>query len=158
MLKSLQEFPSKTFNETSLRTDHMSLLEMFIRLYIEEVQKLIKKGLKSSYYAMEDNLNVYKGKMVFSQQLKYNLVHRQRFYTRYDEFGMNRAENRLIKATLLYLLKQSTSNDNINEIRKQLIHFEPIEQSKNYNKDFSQVKIDRNLKDYETIMQWSKIF
>jgi len=158
MLKSLQEFPSKTFNETSLRTDHMTLLEIFIRLYIEEVQKLIKKGLKSSYYAMEDNLNVYKGKMVFSQQLKYNLVHRQRFYTRYDEFGMNRAENRLIKATLLYLLKQSTSNDNINEIRKQLIHFELIEQSKNYNKDFSQVKIDRNSKDYETIMQWSKIF
>ena len=43
MLKSLQEFPSKTFNETSLRTDHMTLLEIFIRLYIEEVQKLIKR-------------------------------------------------------------------------------------------------------------------
>ncbi|WP_342441455.1 McrC family protein [Lysinibacillus sp. FSL K6-0075] len=158
MLKSLQEFPSKTFNETGLRTDRMTLLEIFIRLYIQEVQKLIKKGLKSSYYAMEDNLNVYKGKMVFSQQLKYNLVHRERFYTRYDEFGMNRAENRLIKATLLKLLKQSTSNDNINEIRKLLVHFELIEQSKNYSKDFSKVKIDRNSKDYETIMQWSNIF
>ena len=45
MLKSLQEFPSKTFNETNLRTDHMTLLEIFIRLYIEEVQKLIKKDL-----------------------------------------------------------------------------------------------------------------
>lgn len=158
MLKSIKEFPSKSFNEASLSTERMTLFEIFIHLYIQEVDTLVKKGLKSSYYMVEDNLNVYKGKMIFSKQIKHNHSHKERFYTSFDEFGKNRAENRLIKSTLLKLLKQSTSAENINKIRKLLVHFELIEPSTNYIKDISKVKIDRNTKDYETIILWSKVF
>ena len=33
-----------------------------------------------------------------------------------------------------------------------------IDASINYTTDFSKVKIDRNNRDYEIIMQWSKVF
>ena len=33
-----------------------------------------------------------------------------------------------------------------------------VDPSANYTKDFSQVTIDRNTKDYEMLMQWSKVF
>lgn len=33
-----------------------------------------------------------------------------------------------------------------------------VEPSKNYVKDFSKVSIDRNTKDYEMLMKWSKVF
>ncbi|MEK4713572.1 McrC family protein [Sporosarcina sp. FSL K6-5500] len=158
MLKTLKDFPSKTFNESNLNTEKMPIFEIFIRLYIQEVQHLVKRGLKSAYYGVEDNLKVFKGKMNFSQQIKHNLVHKERFYVQYDEFGLNRPENRLIKSTLVKLTKESESAENVKELRKLLANFELVEPSPNVEKDFAQVKIDRNSKDYENVINWSKVF
>jgi 5-methylcytosine-specific restriction enzyme subunit McrC len=36
--------------------------------------------------------------------------------------------------------------------------FELVEPSKNYDKDFAKIVINRNTKDYEILMKWSKIF
>lgn len=158
MLKTLRDFPSKTFNEANLNTKKMPIFEIFIRLYIKEVQHLVKRGLKSAYYEVEDNLKVFKGKMNFAQQIKHNSVHKERFYMQYDEFGLNRPENRLIKTTLEKLAKESESTENKKDLYKLLIHFESIELSSSINKDFAQVKVDRNSKDYEAPLNWSRIF
>jgi 5-methylcytosine-specific restriction enzyme subunit McrC len=158
MLKSMRDFPSKVFNETNLKLDRMSLYEVFINLYIQEVRNLVKKGIKSTYYATEDNNNFYKGKLIFNEHIKKNMVHKDRFFVSFDEYGINRAENRLIKATLLKLIKISSSSENIKEMRQVLTSFELINASNNYEKDFNQVIIDRNTKDYDTLMRWSKVF
>ena len=158
MLRSLKDFPSKFFNEANLMTDKMNLYEIFINLYLKEVRQLVKKGLKASYLETEDNLNYYKGKLLFSEQIKRNLVHQQRCYVSYDEYGVNRSENRIIKSTLIYLLKQTTSHENQKEIRQLLTFFEKVQLSTNYEKDFCKITINRQTKDYELLIQWSKIF
>lgn len=158
MLKTLRDFPSKTFNESNVNTEKMPIFEIFIRLYIQEVQGLVKRGLKSSYYGTADNLKVYKGKMDFAKQIKYNAVHKERFYVQYDEFGLNRPENRLIKTTLVKLAKETEHVENMKELRKLLANFELVELTSSIEKDFAQVKSDRSSKDYETSLCWSKFF
>ena len=74
------------------------------------------------------------------------------------DFPGNRAENRLVKATLVKLQKLTTSAENSKEIRQLLTAFEMVDASVNYAKDFSQVVINRNTKAYERLMQWSKVF
>ena len=59
---------------------------------------------------------------------------------------------------MLKLQKLTTSAENSKEIRQLLTAFEMVEPSTNHMKDFSQVKIDRNTKDYEMLLQWSKVF
>jgi 5-methylcytosine-specific restriction enzyme subunit McrC len=118
----------------------------------------MKKGLRSAYLPVVNNLNYYKGKLIVREQIKKNLVHKERFYVGYDEFNVNRPENRLIKSTLLKLQKLSCSAANIKEIRQLLVHFEMVKPSTNYTKDFSRIVIDRNTKDYEMLMSWSKVF
>lgn len=158
MLKSMKDFPSKVFNDASLKVDRMNLYEIFINMYLQEVRQLVKRGIKSAYVGQEDNLKFYKGKLLTSQHIKTNMAHKERFYVAYDEFHPNRPENKLVKATLLKLQKLTTSAENSKEIRQLLTAFEMVEPSTNYTKDFSQVKIDRNTKDYEMLMQWSKVF
>ncbi|MBZ6485055.1 McrC family protein [Priestia aryabhattai] len=158
MLLSMKDFPSKVFNDANLKMDRMNLYEIFINMYIQEVRHLMKKGLRSAYLSVEDNLNYYKGKLIVREQIKKNLFHKERFYVGYDEFSVNRSENRLIKATLLKLQKVSNSAANIKEIRQLLPHFEMVKPSTHYMKDFSQVVINRNTKDYEMLMRWSKVF
>lgn len=158
MLRSMKDFPSKTFNDASLKVDQMNLYEIFINMYLQEVRHLVKRGIKSAYVSQEDNLRYYKGKLLVGQHLRANLVHKERFYVGYEEFLSNRPENRLVKSTLEKLQKITSSAENSKEIRQLLTAFELVESSTNYQKDFSKVVIDRNTKDYEMLMQWSKVF
>ena len=158
MLRSMKNFPGRAFNDASLKIDRMNLYEIFINMYLQQVRQLVKHGIKSGYVRQEDNLSFYKGKMLVNQHIKSNMSHKERFFVTYDEFSPNRAENKLIKATLLKLEKLTESAENSKEIRQLLIAFEMVDPSKNYEKDFAGLVIDRNTKGYEMLMQWSKVF
>ena len=67
-------------------------------------------------------------------------------------------ENRLIKSTLLTLLKQTSCGDTAKNIRRLLTAFELVEPSVCYERDFSKVSIDRNTGEYEVLMKWAKVF
>ncbi len=127
-------------------------------MYLREVRKLVKHGIKSAYIQNEDNLKFYKGKLQVSQHIKTNAAHKERFYMQYDEYHVNRPENRLVKSTLLKLQKLTNSMENSKEIRQLLLAFEFVEPSTNIDKDFSSVCIARDTKDYEKLIQWADVF
>lgn len=158
MLRSMKDFPSKVFHEASLKADRMNLYELFINIYLQEVRQLVKRGIKSAYIQQQGNLRYYKGKLLVSQHIKANVAHGERFYVAYDEFHPNRAENKLIKSTLIELQQLTSNAQNAKLIRQLLTAFEMVEPSTNYQKDFSKTVIDRNTKDYAMLMQWSKVF
>ena len=158
MLCCLKEFEGKSFGNAALNADRMNLYEIFINMYLQETRKLVKHGIKSSYIQKEENLAFYKGKLQVSEHIKTNLAHKERFFMRYDEYQVNRAENRLVKAVLLKLQKATRSMENSREIRQLLTSFELVDASVNYEKDFSQVTIGRDTKDYELLIQWAKVF
>lgn len=158
MLRSMKDFPSKVFNDANLKMDRMTLYEVFINMYLQEVRTLVKHGIKSAYVAREDNLRFYKGKLVVNEHIKQNAAHGERFYVNYDEYLVDRAENRLVKATLLKLQGITGSAENQKEIRQLLTAFEMVKPSVNYQKDFSKVVIDRNTKDYDMLIRWARVF
>ena len=118
----------------------MNLYEIFINMYLQEVRQLVKRGIKSAYVQQEDNLKYYKGKLLINKHIQKNIVHKERFYVAYDEFHPNRAENKLVKATLLKLQKLTNSAQNSKEIRQLLTAFEMVEPSVNYQKEFISIE------------------
>ena len=158
MLRTMKDFPSKVFNEANLKMDRMTLYEIFINMYLQEVRVLVKHGIKSAYIGREDNLSLYKGKLVVNEHIKQNAAHGERFYVHYDEYLVDRAENRLVKATLLKLQSITSSAENQKEIRQLLTAFEMVRPSINHQKNFSRVVIDRSTKEYEILMRWSRVF
>lgn len=158
MLKTLKKSPFKNFNTANLKASKMPLLEIFIFMFLEELSKLIQKGIKSDYVQKEENLKFLKGKLKISEQIKQNSVHKERFFVQYEEFSSDRVENRLIKTTLEYLYKKSKSNKNQQRIREFLFVFDEIKVSHNIKTDFEKVKLNRQMKDYEQILLWCKTF
>ena len=157
MLRSMKDFPGKVFNDATMSVDRMNLYEMFIHMYLQDVRQLVKNGLKSAYIKKEENLPYYKGKLLVNQNIKQNLVHKERFYVSYDEYSINRPENRLIKSTLLKLLNLTGNSENAKMSRQLLASFEMVDISTNFEKDFTRVVIDRTTKDYEKLMKWSRV-
>ena len=158
MLKTLKSHPFKNINIANLKSLNLPLLEIFISMFLDEVSKLIKIGIKSDYVELKDNLNFLKGKLKISEQIRKNIVHKERFYVCYQEFSIDRAKNRLIKSTLEFLYKRSKSSRNQRLIREYLFIFDEISSSSDINADFSRLKLNRQTKYYEQALLWSKIF
>lgn len=158
MLKTLRNSPYKSLQTTNVNIEKMSIFEVFIRMFIDEVFFIVKRGLKSSYETIQSNEAVFKGKMKFAGQIRYNYAHKERSFVEYDEFNLNRAENKLLKATLLYLYKNTGSSKNKNDIKTLLNSFADVDTSVDYDGDFAKIVPDRNTKDYATALMWSKVF
>lgn len=158
MLKFVKDIPAKTFQLSSLQIEKNNILEIFIRMFIEEAFSLIKHGLKSSYVEHQDNEFFLKGKLNFSKHIQANVAHKERFYIQYDLFRLNRVENKLIKTTLEFLRKTSTNRKNIKDLRTLLTAFEQVDVSTQIEQDFTQITSDRSMKEYATLLEWCRIF
>lgn len=158
MLFCLKEFKFKKSSAADLGVSRMPLYEIFILMYLDELQRLLKRGLKSDYISYTDNLHFYKGKLNIGGHIRYNAAHKERFYMTYDEFSLDRPENRIIKATLLYLQKRTKSQKNKKTIFQCLAMMESVTPSSVPEKDFAKITVSRNTKEYELLMLWSKVF
>ena len=158
MLRSMRDFPCKSFNDADLRVGQMPLYEVFVSMYLREARILVKRGIRSAYVTREDNLGFCKGKLMVGEHVRQNSAHAERFFVRHDEYLADRPENRLVKSTLLLLRATTTSSRNQREARQVLAHFEAVSPSTNHQRDFSRVVTDRSMRDYDSLMRWSKVF
>ena len=158
MLKTLKNSPFKNLSVANLKSSKIPLFEIFISMFLEELTVLVRNGIKSDYISKEENLKFLKGKLKISEQIKYNTIHKERFFVQYEEFISNRVENRLIKTTLQFLYNKSKLNKNQQRIREFLFVFDEIEISHNIKTDFSKIKLNRQMKDYQQVLLWCKTF
>jgi 5-methylcytosine-specific restriction enzyme subunit McrC len=82
------------------------LTPLLVIQYLRIVKEIVRKGLKKSYYKVENNLYAkVKGKVLMSQTIKQNLLKNKPLHTycSYDEFGLNSLENRLLKKALVFI-------------------------------------------------------
>ena len=158
MLKTLKNSPFKQSHISNLKTQNAHLLEIFVIMFLNELETLIKKGLKSDYIECEQNRTFLKGKLLFTQNLKHNFAHKERFFTASDEFIADIAPNRLIVSTILLLSKCNFSAKTSGRILQSRFVFDKISPSQNYDKDFAKCVNLRHFKAYELILLWCKIF
>lgn len=158
MLQALKNSPFKYNQLASLKVQNMPLLEIFVLMFLNELDNLVKKGLKSNYTTQEENRKFLKGKLLFNQNLRYNLVHKERFFTASDEFSANIAPNRIIKSTLELLSRQTFSPKLYARLTQMRFIFADIASSQNIDKDLSQCATSRLFNAYDLVLQWCKVF
>ena len=158
MLKTLKDSPFKQSHISNLKIHRLPLLEVFAIMFLDEVERLIKRGIKSDYVVREENRTFLKGKLLFGENLKYNFAHKERFFTQSDEFIANIAPNRLIVSAILFLSTQGFSPRTSGRISQVRFVFADIAPSKSIDKDFALCPSSRHYKDYELLLAWCEIF
>lgn len=158
MLRSLKDSPYKTLQTSHVNVEKLNIFEVFIRMFVDEVLYIEKRGLKSGYHTVQSNEAVFKGKLKVSEHIKYNFVHKERSFVEYDTFHIDRPENRLIKTCLLHLYRVSQSAKNRVDIKNLLNSFAEVSASANVADDFEKCVPDRNMKDYATALMWCRVF
>lgn len=73
--------------------------------FLNLLKQIVRKGLKKSYYKVQENLNNrIKGKILVGANIKQNVLKNRltKTYCEYQEFGINHQENRFLKKVLYF--------------------------------------------------------
>lgn len=135
-----------------------TFLEFFISVFVRECMKIIKSGLLSGYESIEENTTQVKGSILFAENNRRNLVHRERLYVRHDEFTPDRVENRLMKSAASVMTKLSGNHQNVQNLKKIMAILDEVRFSENYDADFAKCVNARNTKKYNTVLNICRLF
>ena len=134
------------------------MFEAFVHLFLESVVLLTRRGLARAYRTREANLPRLRGRILFPQHVRDNLVDRSRFYVGYDEFTANRPANRLIHLALLRLASVVRHPANRQRVHQLRIVFSDVPASANIDDDWARHSVDRSMRHYDAVMPWVGLF
>lgn len=157
MLKSLKGFAHVQTSNANIDKQKMPLLEVFISQFLQSVNDLVKRGLRSDYVRREDNLSYLKGKLNIGKQLRHNAVNKHHFYCEYDEFQLDRPANRLIHAALKKAKSLTQSANNQKLLQELEFVFHEVPESYDPKLDFAKLNLNRGMIYYQASLDWCKL-
>ena len=133
MLSYTKNLDIKTNDNAKLSTEKNPFIEILIREFATSLFESLKRFTPKRYVREEENLNYLKGKIKFSENIRYNCTNQAKFYCEYDEFSENNLLNQLFLfvSTCLY----NISNNSYNKKTLKFII--------NYYSDISFVRFDK---------------
>ena len=158
ILEYVETFNENIYENLEIGNENMPILEIFISNFIEEVEKIVKKGLVYSYINKSENIYYFKGKLDLTNHIKYNFIE-NRFFMNFDEFSVSSIENCLIKLALEKIKNISSDMENKAKIYQLLVHFDDIQTSGMIPAHlFRKLLIDRKNGFYKKSLDLAKFF
>ena len=158
MLTTLKDIKGKVFQMSHLDIKKASLLEIFISMFLAETDTVIKRGMKSSYVTVQENIPYLKGKLLMKQQVEHNMVNASKFYSEFDEFLLDSPENIILRKCLEFILKITQDRNNYKFARELLVYFDNISTTPHVDSLFKKVHLGRSHLYYEQALAWSEMF
>ena len=156
MLKICKKIQVESISETQLKKRCHSILDVYFELYLNEVERLVKKGLIKKYRKNQSNQNALKGKLLFAQNIQQNLVHKERFYCEHQVYDKNHLLHQILFKGLLTL--KTFLNDSLKDkLNRLLFEFQDFENINIQKKHFDKIIIDRKNHDYQKAIDIAKI-
>lgn len=157
MLRSLSWFRHIRTQEAALKAARMPFLEIFVSEFLESVEYAVHRGLRGDYSMRSGNLAALRGKLSIPRQIRQNLLRRDRFFVDYDEFSVDRPENRLLHSALLKVLGFTSVQEHQKLARELVFAFSEVPVSNRPNLDFAQVRRDRGMEHYQSALSWARL-
>ena len=156
MLKICKKIQVESISETQLKKRYHSILDVYFELYLNEIERLVKKGLIKKYRKNQSNQNALKGKLLFAQNIQKYVVHKEHFYCEHQVYDKNHLLHQILYKGLLVL--KTFVNDSLKDkLNRLLFEFQDIENINIQKKHFDKVIIDRKNHDYQKAIDIAKI-
>lgn len=156
MLKECKLIQVDNVSETHLKKKYNSVLEAYYDIYLNEIEYLIKRGLIKKYRKNQSNQLSLKGKLLFSQNIQKNLVHKERFYCSHQVYDRNNLIHQILLEGLSVLQHLETRGftDRINRI---MLEFDKIDKVNITPRHFAKIQTNRKTKPYTNAIQIARM-
>lgn len=157
MLRCLHTFRHVRTDRAKLAATQMPLMEVFIAEFLQAVERVVKRGLRSAYVAKCGQMPALRGKLLMAEHLRTNFVRRDRFFTEHDEFTMDRPENRLLHAAVLRASALAATQVNQRLACELRLAFVDVAVPTDVTLDFTRIHLDRGMGQYAEALAWARL-
>lgn len=125
--------------------------ELLATILTHGIASLLRQGLGREYVVNQEPLSTLKGKIDISQSIKTQTILKRQLVCSYDEFSVDSYMNRVLKSTMLLLLRADISRKIKKELRSLLVYFQDVSQL-NVKEINWQFRYNRNNQTYQMLM------
>lgn len=143
--------------EAHLRTTNRPIIEVLIKKFLEEVNSVVKRGIRNDYVRVEEEKRFLRGRLNVSKQVRRSPSQQHKFSVEYDKYISDRPENRLLRSALQKALRWSKFSANQRLARELLFMFDAIPPSQNVQQDFSEWRSSRDMIYYKASKPWCQL-
>jgi 5-methylcytosine-specific restriction enzyme subunit McrC len=94
-------------------SEEKNYYDIIVLFFLEELEKLLFRGLNTGYKIYDDNLSCIRGKILFKEHLTHNFNRNDKIFCSYSELTTDILENRIIKYTIYELSQVPFLDDTI---------------------------------------------
>ncbi len=120
MLKTCHKLKASTYGDANVKRTNLNLLEIYFSIFLNQISGLMRQGLIKKYRKESCNMNSLKGKIIFSNHIKENIVHKERFYTEHQVYDKDHELHQILKAALS-IVEQFTRGTHLFDQCKRII-------------------------------------
>ena len=157
MLRTCELLKARQSSNANLGLKRNSILELYFILFLEELETLMKKGLIKKYKSHQSQQKSLKGALIFSEQIKRNLVHKERFFVRHQTYDKNHLLHQILHEALLLIDRLDASGGLKDRIGRLLLDFPTVDRRKITAKDFDRINNSRKHAPYERSLEIAKL-
>lgn len=157
MLRTCELLKANHSSNAQLKLKKNSILELYFVLYLEELESLIKKGLIKKYSGHRSQQKALKGSLVFSEQIRQNLVHRERFFVRHQKYDHAHLLHQILHEALLLIEQLEGGRHLKDRIGRLLLNFPHLERIKVIAPHFERIPNNRKHAPYERALEIAKL-
>ena len=106
--------------------DFDNTAELCAAILTRGIKIQIKRGLGKEYMSRTESLASLRGKIDITESIKTQALQRRQLVCSYDEFSVNSFMNRIIKSTILLLLRADIAKTRKKELKKLLVYFDDV--------------------------------
>ena len=131
--------------------DFENTAELCAAILARGINIQIKRGLGKEYIPRTEALSSLRGKIDITESIKTQALQRKQLVCSYDEFSVNSYMNRIIKSTVLLLLRADITKARKKELRKVLVFFDDVDVVDLYSVNWN-MQYNRNNQTYRMLI------
>lgn len=128
-----------------------STAELLSAILVKGVSAQIKRGLGHTYIEKAEPLSCLRGRINIAESIKQQSIIKQQLVCSYDEFSTNSYMNRILKTTMLWLLRCDITDTRKKDLRSLLLCFKDVETIDRYCINWH-FRFNRNNQSYQMLM------
>lgn len=125
--------------------------ELFAAILEKGVSIQLKRGLGRDYLPKTETISTLKGKLNISDSIKTQALMKKQMVCSYDDFSVNTEMNRILKSTMLLLLKADITPKRKKSLRKLMVFFSDVDTIDLHTVNWNQ-RYHRNNQSYQMLI------
>lgn len=157
MLAISLDVKAKTTTQSDVILRSHTVLEAYLNLFLNEMERLLHEGLVKKYRTDTGNKTSLKGTLLIHQHISKNLVHAERFYVSHQVYDRDNVFNSILCETLNCIKSIGASNSISKYCSRLLLNFPECRSINISQKLFDRLPYSRKTERYKMAIELARV-